>query len=421
MNIKPLCVFVLGGLAYSLASCGNSDTIKGGTIDVATALAAPVELKASDCFRKVRYLPLETTDSCLVGNNPQIKIAGDKIIVMSGQRCLAFDKTTGRFICSIGHVGNDPEGYGSVTFFADNKPDESLYFTGWNNELVRYGTDGTFKGKVKVPLDPKKNKVGIYSNVDDQLFIGSYTNLFGGGNEKLLFFRGNEPVHSIDFSYDSQDINPSDIGSVSVVNGEVAAGIFGPAARDGVLIINFKEPERGTISFKGNNRMWHVGKDLYYKYTYNDTIYQVVDTTLVPSSVFGLGSYHWDAADRFNKERGNKAILIGHVMDSRDRMIFSFITNLFDKAEVYNAIYTKKTGEVKVGDYKEGLKDDLTHFLPLQPWCVSVDGEYASLIPADEVVEWFDTQEGKTESLPAGLQVLKHVSEEDNPVIAFME
>ena len=84
--------FFLIGLALTgvLASCGQAPREEGlKRIDVGTAYASQASLKASDYFRKVRYIPLETTEQSLVGNNPEIWIADDHLIVSTEQGCLS--------------------------------------------------------------------------------------------------------------------------------------------------------------------------------------------------------------------------------------------------------------------------------------------------------------------------------------------
>ena len=97
----------------SLCACKGGQP-EGETLEViplASAFENQTELKASDCFSRVRYVALETTDDCLVGDEPVVRIAPDKVIVMTSQRqCFAFDKQTGKFLHPIGHVGDDPEG-----------------------------------------------------------------------------------------------------------------------------------------------------------------------------------------------------------------------------------------------------------------------------------------------------------------------
>ncbi|MDR0891226.1 MAG: DUF4934 domain-containing protein, partial [Mediterranea sp.] len=62
-----------------LAGCSSSSTQISNatgtyTIDVAKALESPAELKLSQLGNHVCYVPLETTDKSLVGDNPDIHI-----------------------------------------------------------------------------------------------------------------------------------------------------------------------------------------------------------------------------------------------------------------------------------------------------------------------------------------------------------
>lgn len=71
---------------------------------------------------------METNDSCLIGMSPSVNILQDKLLVTTGQdQCFLFDKATGRFLTSVGHVGNDPEGYSTLEGCWLNHP--------WNNHF----------------------------------------------------------------------------------------------------------------------------------------------------------------------------------------------------------------------------------------------------------------------------------------------
>ena len=63
-------------------------------------------LKLSDFGVDVRYIPLETRDSCLVSLG-SVKVFDGNIVVSSRQNyvVLNFDKETGRFIAQLGHRG----------------------------------------------------------------------------------------------------------------------------------------------------------------------------------------------------------------------------------------------------------------------------------------------------------------------------
>lgn len=131
-----------------LAACsdgGETKVAKLEAIPLGVAFENQTELKTSDCFKKIRYVALETTDSCLVGQGAYATILNDWIVVTSGRdRCQLFDKKTGRFIRSVGHVGEDPEGYSDVYGGWQNPYTGQLSFHGWKNEIVVYGADGRF-------------------------------------------------------------------------------------------------------------------------------------------------------------------------------------------------------------------------------------------------------------------------------------
>ena len=128
-------------------SCGQTKKTEGlEVIPIEAAYLHPTTLKASDYFRKIRYVPLETNDHALVGSDPVVWISGDRLIVSSNQKqCLSFDKATGRFVSSIGHIGNDPEGSQSL-FGWMNAAAGHVYFPAGNGRSVVYDKDGNFVG-----------------------------------------------------------------------------------------------------------------------------------------------------------------------------------------------------------------------------------------------------------------------------------
>ena len=100
-------VFVAVACLFLAACSGGGETkvAKLEAIPLGVAFENQTELKTSDCFKKIRYVALETTDSCLVGQGAYATILNDWIVVTSGRdRCQLFDKKTGRFIRSVGHV-----------------------------------------------------------------------------------------------------------------------------------------------------------------------------------------------------------------------------------------------------------------------------------------------------------------------------
>lgn len=398
-----------------LAACsgGETEVAKLDVIPLGEAFDNQTELKTSDCFKKIRYVALETTDSCLVGQGAYAAVLNDWIVVTSGRdRCQLFDKKTGRFIRSIGHVGEDPEGYSTVHGGWQNPYTGKLNFAGWKNKIVVYGADGKFD-HIWTPAIPAGQfpAMAAFDYLDADLIAGYYS-ATDSLPARIALFRGDEIVRVESLLTEQKGegvITPNDIASISVLKD----------GGDGLVIMKYKDDKSAVYSL-GNSCFWHTGKDLYFRQSYNDTIYQVSAVKeLQPARVLDLGAHRWPYSERFEDKKD--AIYPTKFMESEDVIFFRFITNVYnDKQKTYNALYRKADGTVKVSPLDNKITDDLYGFLPLQPISVSASGEFAALLPSEEVVTWFEDNTDNTD-IPAGVAALKKVGEEDNPVVVIME
>lgn len=398
-----------------LGACSGDKTEEGKleVIPLGAAFDQQTELKTSDCFKKIRYVPLETTDSVLVGPGAWAVVLNDWIVVTSGRKlCQLFDKQTGRFIRSIGHVGEDPEGYSTVHGGWQNPGADKLFFPGWNGKMVAYGADGRFDHIWTPPIAaPAFPAVASFDYLGADLIAGYYS-ATDSVPARLALFRGDEIVSDRWLPIDTQGekaVAPEDIAAISVLRD----------GGDGVLIIKYKD-NRSSITSLGNGCFWHNDGELYFRQAFNDTIYQVsADKELRPVRVLDPGAHAWTYNERFDDKKD--AIYPTKFMENADVILFRFMTNVYtDKGKTYNALYRKADGTVKVYPFEEKITDDLNGFLSLQPISISSAGEFAALLSSEEVVQWFEDNAGKTD-LPAAVSVLKKVGEEDNPVVVIME
>lgn len=419
-SIASFYFICMVSMVFSLLSCNKERKTDRYEIDLAAVVASPTELLASDCFRQIEYVPLETTDSSLIGSAPHVQVTRNRIVVTTDREdCLLFDKATGRFLRKVGHRGMEPGGYKEANCLI-NERNGLLYFRGWRNDLVKYDLDGNFVGEVKIPSIPGSDVYPWnFQCLGGDTLVGFYSNAMTGQEvNRLLFFRENgELLHHIP----NQQVCPAlEILSMSVVKGEYAVERLGPFAYGIAVFLDGKDAK--SIETKGSSNFWQLGEHTYFKEPFNDTIYQVEGTGLKPHQVYNLGEYGWTYADRFLKEPDTR-IYISQVLDSEERMLFRYITNLYteDKRQLYNGIFNKVTGEVTVSLFEKGIKDDITDFLPLQPLSVSRSGEYVGLIPATDVVEWFEKHTDRKEAPGKTLQPLLSVGEESNPVIVLIQ
>lgn len=400
-----------------LLSCEQQKESEGDkTIDLASAMSNIGIIKASDCFEEIEYIPLETTDSCLIGRGANVQLIQDKLLITTSQKqCFLFERKNGKFIRSIGHVGNNPGGYSSVDCWVD-EPSGLIYFPGWNGQLVCYNVDGSYVGNIKIPGESSGWSMTNYNYLAGDTLIGFYHNITGNEKRRILFFNKNgEEIITLP---NEQSAPAFEINQLSVLNSELAQNLFGAFGGNTILLTEAKDTDIASVIVLGNSQFWHLGNHTYFKEVYNDTIYRIEGTGLLPDRVIHLGDLHWEYAERYAKTQ-DKNIFISQVLENEHCLLLRFITRMFgnENKNIYNAVYNKQSKKLLVSELKEGIVDDLTHFIPLQPAGVSARGEFCSIIPAESISEWFDTNPDDSNKQ---IRMIKNVREDDNPVVVLM-
>lgn len=405
-----MCVLLFGACAPAVEQGDNR-------IDIASAFSDQQTLKASDYFSKVRYVALETTDESVIGNGANITILDDQIMVTTAKQCLLFDKQTGRFLATVGHQGEDPEGYRNANGWV-NPLTQTICLDSWHRSLCMYDLKGQFQRKFTLPEGMATN--GSFVALDRQTTVAHTSDFLGEGTESVQFFTEDSVLHTLVLHEQDQDYNAGNIASISVLRSESNREVYGTTGA-GVIMLYFKDaPGKAYIHIMNLQRMWALDNRAYLKTEHNDTIYRVNGYALEPAYLLDLGKYHWPYAERFNTEHDH-ALMVTQILDSRELMILRLVQHIYtdDKRKAFNAMYDKTTGEVRIGRIEEGILDDLSGFLPLRPETISPRGEYAGLIEATAVVEWFE-KHGSAKLSPQ-IEHLKRVDEEDNPVIVLIE
>lgn len=417
--IRKVGLFGLLCAGMFLAACverGNEEVHKRA-IGIGQAVSSPVELRASDYFEEIRYVPLETRDDCLIGSSPDIRLLDKYILVTSANKqCFLFDKATGKFKCQVGHVGNDPGGYRSVDCLVDES-NGRLLFNGWGHDLVSYDLDGNYIGKIAIPGTPENTYPSNCFVVNRDTIAGFFQNALGKEKNRVVYFR--EDGKLLALLPNEGRCAPFEINTMSVWKGESAVEEFGPSALRGLVYMEGKDPETASVIYPNHSNFWHVGKDTYFMEFFNDTIFRSEGTSLIPHLWFDCAGLKWGYKDRFSVGE-SRGLFIPHVLDS-ERFLFAMaITGLYDKErrKTYNVAFDKRKGETKAALFEEGIKDDITGFLPIRLMAVSASGEYGGMLSMEDIVEWAD--EHTEQALPRELAALEGLDEEQNPVVVLM-
>lgn len=396
--------------ACMLAACRPAAEKTGGTltvIDVAGAAAQQTELKISDLGTRIRYVPLETKDSCLIGRNPQIMVLKGQILVQSGTDVYSFDKETGRFMNKIGHAGEDPKGYSMHAgrpYY--NERNGLMYFVRQPNALQKYDLGGTYQGKAVIPTPPAMPD--SYGFVDT-LVVGYYNNIAQQNTHKRMLGLFTEAGLLRDSIVSPLPALPpmkmEDIASISVLRLGIAQAIY-TRFGDGTSSYSIASP----------TTLWNYDGELRFKDTFNDTVYNVSAAgELTPAYVFGTGERRLEPKARWSDDEAKGTMLPVLVLETPRNIFFQCAEDL---RKAVNGVYDKQAGTTRMCDEEKGLTDDVNYFLPFRPSACSAQGEYAQLVEAADVVDFLDENpEAKDNS---ALAPLLKIGEEDNPVVVLV-
>jgi len=399
-------------LGILFTACTSNSVAPDSTeIDLVKGLDNLTTLKTSDFGKTIRYVPLETTDDCLVGNNPTIKVLKDKIVVTTSNQSLVFNKSDGKFISSVGHKGDDPEGYSSTMSWADDK-NGILYFTRKPNQLQKYNLDGSYAGKIELPKSP-----GLpgYMLVTQSGIIANFTEFSHGKGLGFFDFQGNMN-DSLPALIPNAMGDTKDVTSITVLKN---ISLYGNWTKSGLILIDMKDGKKLTFS-PNSEVLWENKGNVRYKEPFNDTIYTIKNNNLEPYIAFHTGSYFWPAEEITSTENSEKRMIIPYATENDGTLFFQCIMGLHsDNSTLYNGIYNKETGVSKLAKYKDGIEDDLSSFMPFQPQLIGTSGEYAGIIEASKALEWAEEHPDNLEQ--PQLKFLKELNDDMNPVIVLVE
>lgn len=374
-NLKLILFYLL--LGHSFFSLGQTKiNIEKGTEKKEDSLSC------SAFIYKIDYVSLQSGPNIMIDKNPEIVLMDQFIIVKTERDCLLFDRYSGDFIKKIGNYGKGPNEYRSTQGFI-NPNMKTIYFIGWNSDLLEFNLEGKFQGSIKIPDykdDFKSPSFPIHYTFLKNDIVCYFSNMIG--NEKKLivvFNRNGEKMYTIP--------------NKNIYNN-----------------VNF------SLTTKESN-FYHFKQVLFFKENYCDTVYKVSDGKLSPHMVLFTGKYLKPYESKWwsiNKKNQMSFITPFNISESESFIVFKF----FFHNILFLGLYNKKNQQFKTVDVTK-LKDDMNYFVPFIPEAVSLSNneECICLVDAYRIVQWFNDNPRKAANLSADLQKLKSIKETDNPVI----
>ena len=250
-------------LLFLLSGCrqNNMDETGGiAVIDVVPLLGKYQQIPVSEIISGLEYIPLETSDDCLIGGMNNIIVTPVHIFVAGGAGfgqgfCYVFDRN-GRFIRQIGRTGQGPGEYTTIMGLSIDKQKESLYLQTIGNRLLEYSFDGILRQSISLKTMSDGRIQEVYA-LQENLFIGHVPN--DTGNELYNFVLFNDSGQVIK-SFENH--------------------------------IKFNRVKSISSSFDSSIMPYKVSGNIYVKEFTNDTIYCLNEQKeLIPEFVFNLGKY----------------------------------------------------------------------------------------------------------------------------------
>lgn len=419
--MNKIIITAVAGLALAACSGNHETDTKSGTIDIASALANQTEVTTSQLGGKISFIPLETSDSCLVGNQWTLKVAGDKIVITNvGQMVFnngdntgvqVFDLNTGKYISSPGRVGQGPEDRENG-FVYTNKNGNRLYSKAGNgNGYVVYTTDGKFAGKM--PAGPRLSSfltdadttiTFLKNDTDDssrELVLYTYGQS-GALLDSCVIFAGQEEVPF-------KRIFTG--GEMVMITAHDKSGF--PLTK--MSMTEFKVG--GKSSIIPGIPLNQIGDELYITQTMCDTIYRLGADGAEPVITFDFGGKGFPYTEFNNRLPNSNEIFVVNSLMTPSKVLFALSEGWLGEEthKEYVGVYDRKTGSVKLGDKEKGIADDLGAFMPFNPVTTTADGKFIGVLTMEEIEDWL--AEHPDAERPAALA---NSTAEDNPVLVVI-
>jgi hypothetical protein len=174
-------------ILFLLVSCtsntNNESRIKDTIVLNIDKILSNNKLLYSNFFNSCKIVPLETNDSCLIGQIDEIHISNNELFILdsrSAKGLFVFNQR-GEFIRKIGKLGRGPGEYRNPSTFKLNEKGKEIYILDRNyQEIYRYSYTGRYLGKIKVPGN---GAADFIVNSQNQIYISS---VMGRGNNSYL-------------------------------------------------------------------------------------------------------------------------------------------------------------------------------------------------------------------------------------------
>mgnify|MGYP002416136637 FL=1 len=345
-------------------------------INLAKAISeSPKEIMLNELASDIRYVPLETTDDCLMNNEFYIMQYTGEDIITSG--IFHFDKN-GKFLNKIGSKGQGPEEYLQGLFAFGDWKNKLLYVQNWTT-LTCYGFDGTFVRSVPTP----------------QLNMGA-----------AGLFDENHILYSNDIYY-ADKANPIQLYMVDSQNGKTVSKWRG----------HLEENKKYGMILTSRDFMYNYDNSLFYKPALENVIFKILSPKK-RQLVYKFDCYGKDidvSADEVDPKKRFQFLSVYWAKETAQYLFVNYGMKNISRLGIYDK--EKKTFT------NVTIKDNLAGGYDIHPAWTSDDNHLLMVYYAGGLLQ------DKEKRYSTGLlperkkeldELLKNIKEDDNPVVILV-
>lgn len=389
--MKSFCFFLLGIILLFMVSCSSGQSTRSNDYGDAIQLKVvnadnPIEIvKLTDLVDSVEYIPLETTDECLLGNIYNIKEDAGIFFIWVREGLYAFS-SDGKFLNRIGRKGDAPGEYIYMNCFY---------------------------------LDTFNKRVGIACELQHKIFLYTYDGVF----HSCLELRDTEnSIHNIEMIGENKLLIHKNLYSdIDKCENEYLVYDYSKGSTPLVSVLKKSPHVTTTICAMSyiHRPISHWGRKTWFIPTFGNVIYTCDGQEAVPSYYIDIPNLALNNPSFKREERWDCIGLYG------PNEFEDFINN--------NNLSRGITGLGTCSDYLILQKDLTTTFIWDGNKGVALSGVYheernlfslaflqlSSHIQYCEAASYYGMKERGIEPQTRSLKkVLENVSEEDNPILS---
>lgn len=206
-------IIILGVILIGAAGCHTEKKSDDSVFPLTRVLKGEIKAKLSDIADSVRFIALETTDSCLLGGYSGVLCVNERGILIFGGEGLYFFRLDGTFVRNFGQIGRGPGEFNRIR--GAYLGEKAIYLLeGDRQKIIQYGYDGSLQQEMDCPGITSVSQ-GVFIN--DSLIVMAETEYTDEGMKSWIGLYCDGKLKTKKLAFQNRQITkPDNLGAVSI-------------------------------------------------------------------------------------------------------------------------------------------------------------------------------------------------------------